>query len=318
MKLSDVLYKKVLSKSDATVIGEVKDVYFDNSMRNIAYVQIENMQNAMNNFVDFTCFLSVKDALILQDTTPCIDNSQIDVKDLNYAMMGKSVFSTAGDGKGDIVDVEFSSIGKVYRIVTTSATFTPSSIVAIGDVVLLKPTATSKKHVKMPKPEKDYKVELLEDNTVDNLAYSTHPLSSTTQNAPVELANENLFATNNMLANTKEIMPAQPIQNEQNAKQNAPITLASAPSPISLSQNEPMMTKSAWQYLGGDEYQDDAHTPTRVICNTDFLIGRTLTRDLNGYDNSPIAKRGDKIDNLTLSLARKHGKLVELTLLSTN
>ena len=60
--------------------------------------------------------------------------------------------------------------------------------------------------------------------------------------------------------------------------------------------------------------EPDAHTPTRIICDYEFLLGRTLGADLNTYGGQLIAPKGSEVTAATVEKARYAGKLVELTL----
>ena len=58
-------------------------------------------------------------------------------------------------------------------------------------------------------------------------------------------------------------------------------------------------------------------TPARIISDYDFLLGRTLLRDLFTYANTLIARAGTTVTKDLVETASRYGKLVELTLNSS-
>lgn len=87
---------------------------------------------------------------------------------------------------------------------------------------------------------------------------------------------------------------------------------------IALNSGEPAFTQDALNMLLDGSIpaatEADAHTPTRIICDYDFLLGRTLGADLNAYNGRPIAPKGSEVTPAIVEMARHAGKLVELTL----
>lgn len=83
-------------------------------------------------------------------------------------------------------------------------------------------------------------------------------------------------------------------------------------------EREPVLTKDAFEKISGIDSNsiryEDEHTPTRIICEYDFLLDRKLIADLNTYSGDLIAKKGTIITNELVETARQCGKLVELTL----
>ena len=57
-------------------------------------------------------------------------------------------------------------------------------------------------------------------------------------------------------------------------------------------------------------------TPYRVIADYNFLLGRTLADDLVAYSGETLAKRGERVTTELVERARRHGKLMDLTLSS--
>ena len=61
---------------------------------------------------------------------------------------------------------------------------------------------------------------------------------------------------------------------------------------------------------------EEEFTPYRVIADYNFLLGRTLADDLVAYSGETLAKRGEHITAELVELARRQGKLMDLTLSS--
>ena len=88
--------------------------------------------------------------------------------------------------------------------------------------------------------------------------------------------------------------------------------------PKQETEKEPVLSNGAFEMLlegsRAYSYDDDARTPTRVICDYEFLLGRTLGADLCTYTGELIAKQNSTVTEAIVDKARRAGKLVELTL----
>ncbi len=88
--------------------------------------------------------------------------------------------------------------------------------------------------------------------------------------------------------------------------------------PKQETEKEPVLSSGAFEMLlegsRAYSYDDDARTPTRVICDYEFLLGRTLGADLCTYTGELIAKQNSTVTDTIVDKARRAGKLVELTL----
>ena len=88
--------------------------------------------------------------------------------------------------------------------------------------------------------------------------------------------------------------------------------------PKQETEKEPVLSNGAFEMLlegsRAYSYDDDARTPTRVICDYEFLLGRTLGADLCTYTGELIAKQNSTVTDAIVDKARRAGKLVELTL----
>lgn len=88
--------------------------------------------------------------------------------------------------------------------------------------------------------------------------------------------------------------------------------------PKQETEKEPVLSNGAFEMLlegsRAYSYDYDARTPTRVICDYEFLLGRTLGADLCTYTGELIAKQNSTVTDAIVDKARRAGKLVELTL----
>ncbi|MBR4801088.1 MAG: PRC-barrel domain-containing protein [Clostridia bacterium] len=89
---------------------------------------------------------------------------------------------------------------------------------------------------------------------------------------------------------------------------------------VALEQGAPLFSQDALEKIVGKELVYDAtdeRTPARVISDYDFLLGRTLLRDLTTYAGVLLAKRGTLVTRELVETATRYGKLVDLTLNSS-
>ena len=190
---------------------------------------------------------------------------------------GKVIFSASGENKGKIDYAELFASGKTTKIYAGDVGYTLSAFQAFGDVLLLKQI---KKHAikhAIPKDKLDRKVEIFD---IEGDGYG-------------DLKKQN---------QTKH--PATPKTNFKVQDNILP----------------PMFSKDALEKIVGKEviYDDtDERTPARVITDYDFLLGRTLLRDLNTYAGTLLAAQGTVVTKELVETAARYGKLVDLTLNSS-
>lgn len=284
-ELSDVITKPVISKSDGKIFGAVNNVYFDEYIKRIEYFSVSRNdektdENMMISFADVVAF---GDALMIENDLSARYPDDIDASSLVCGIFGKEVYSANGLFRGKIEKLNFAKSGKVVKFFTETCEFLPSAFAKIGDVAILKGDASSKKKTaRIPLPKTDYPVYLL---------------SGTEPNISVQAASTQ--------------KPDTPDQSA--SAQAAPQAIA-----VSADEREPVFSKVAFEKIIGKDtpvYQeDDGHTPTRIICDYDFLLGRVLCADLNTYSGELLARKGTAVDVDVVEKARRNGKLVELTL----
>lgn len=255
---------------------------------------------------------SVTDAVIIADEIKLIYPADTDMTALCGGLLDMPVYTQAGNLKGNISDIFFAPSGKVVKLTTDYGEFTPPAIASIGDVMFLKgaikaKAPAKKRSVTIPRPEKDYPVQILDDsqNAQTDITEASTPAFTATSPSESGKATITLPITDSLL---------------QPAANISAITTVSAKPPISLSSDarEPVLSNGAFQMIldgsAAYSYDEDSHTPTRVICDYEFLLGRTLGADLRTYTGEMIATSGSAVTDTIVEKARRAGKLVELTL----
>ena len=286
-RLSAVIGKPVIDISSTRIAGVVCDVYFDNNLKSAVYFCIEPSDGRSKEklFLPFENASAVADAIIISDETKFCN--PVDLENLQSDLIGKSVYYTSGVCKGKISDASIFANAKVGKFKTETDEFTPSSVISSGDVILIKSATKSKsKKTVIPRPKTDYPVYILND-------------------AQKALAAEREILKGNAVPFSPSPLPIDEAEDKTQNNQ-------------SVKNSEPVFSNGAFNVLlDGSQaysYDEDSHTPTRVICDYEFLLGRTLGADLCTYTGEIIATKGSAVTDFVVEKARRAGKLVELTL----
>ncbi len=272
---------------------------------------MNSCKNGEETLIPFDDVLSFKDAIVVQNSVNFKSAQDIDFTAFTAGIMDMPIYTQAGVLKGNVSEIEFSQSGKVSKICTETEQFSPSAILSAGNAIILKgaPKTPKAKPAKIPRPS----VETLAVIETDDLSVQNDATKvNIARDIFVNTQNDNSDGTTNDMSNTqiaKTATDAKPDYIMQNA------ILHTAPPAVFVSGNSPLFTKDAFDTIVGEESEyEDTHTPTRVICDYEFLLGRVLGQDLYTYANVPIAKKGDIVTDELVSKARLAGKLVELTL----
>ena len=330
-QLSALIGKSVLNVTTSCIIGKVTDVYFDEYLKNAVYFCIETSPDKSLYLIEYAEAQSILDAVVIADDVKFLSPLDLDFTALLSNVMGMPVYTPSGVSKGKISDIVITSSGKVIRLQTPTNEFTPSSILSIGNVILQRGASRSKaRKVTIPRPKEEYPVYILNDTKkvleieksilagnaqipTAITAPSAHNTASTTATAIPSVLNVAATQTDMPVSHAKENTDI-PIK-ETAITKTAPVTVTKI---HTLSKKEPVLSNGAFEVLlDGSKaysYDEDARTPTRVICDYEFLLGRTLGADLTTYTGELIAKQNSVVTDTTVEKARKAGKLVELTL----
>ena len=307
MKLSETLNRDVVCKADSSLIGSTADVYFDGNCRNIVYFDVACAGG--KTLLPFSAVASVADALMTDDALALTSRGDADLSPLVSSPIGKKVYTGTGRFKGAVSDVVFSAKGRVSAVVADGVSYSPSSFRAFGDVWLLKDSASGRRNtpkVPFPKAKSDYKATILGDSEA----------------APPRTAKPEDAAKAADAADGKSPTGAA-AEEDGRPVFFSPVQADIRPdSPAALDVRPAEEESETHVYLrdaaGRPEviFGDDGFTPHRVIADYNFLLGRTLADDLFSYSGEKLASRGMRVTVDLVETARRHGKLMELTLSS--
>lgn len=318
--LQSQIAKPVLSLDGSKIVGRIKNAYLTENFSNIAYFGIEDVSMQKEQTLPFEDVLDFADVAVVQNTARLQDISDVDFTSLCQVRIGMPCYTQNGILKGFVEKAAFSASGKISYFATQTDKFSPSGILSIGDVIVLKNGKTRKaKPQTMPRPKAQTTVTILQDeNIADNKT-------------------DNLSAQNENFAETPDLSQDKTdtdLSSRYAFLNSSTIAVSSAPPAISISPDAPKFTKDAFEQIVGsqgiirsqenvtradnNDAYTDAHTPARVISDYSFLLGRTLSQDLATFAGMPLAHKGDKITDTLVNLAMQHGKLVDLALYSVN
>lgn len=285
LRLSDILHADVICKSDSSLTGKVEDVYFDEFCGKIVYFDISRADGRM--LLPFSAAASVADAVVTEDSLALTSPGDADLTVLRSALIGRKIYTANGKSRGAVTDVLFSAKGRVASVVADGTAYSPASFRAFGDVLILKDAVGAKRKTRkppFPKAEKDYPVNIL----------SAAPSSPPDTRAAADDRSAAVFPVG---AGAAAARPSADIR-AAGDEGDRPVYVSDAAGGIDV-------------IFGGESF-----TPYRVIADYNFLLGRTLADDLVSYSGETLARRGERVSVETVEKARRHGKLMDLTLSS--
>ena len=310
---ASILSKPVISRDSCQIVGRIKTVYSSQKHSHIAYFGVENADEneLLVPFDDALCF---NDAVVVQNCVNAKETCDVDFTLLSRVCSGMPVYTQTGILKGHIESLSFSASGKISSFDTEKDKLPPSAIQSVGDVILLKGTKTKKgKKQVIPRPASQAKVTVLTKSDEGSQKTGVQ----TAQNADFESDAQDFASTQNNEDTAQNATPQgarSAMSQSVNSFQNT-VCVTDAPRAVALSFDAPLMSQCAFEQICGVQLSvDDAHTPTRVISDYSFLLGRTLTKDLSSFAGTPIALAGDEITDEIVNKARLHGKLVDLAI----
>lgn len=335
IELSSLLFKPVIERDTSNVVGRIKNAYFSHSCNCIAYFVVSSCKQGCDALLPIEDILCFSDAIIVQNdaNVRCVDD--VDFTPFSSGVIGMDVYTQNGILKGQIQKVEFSKNGKVGKLCTETDQFTPQNVASVGDVILLKTAKQGKaKKPTIPRPEQETKVFALDssknrfERTQTQKSAIQPPESPTSfpiprayaPSEPTQSPSASVQSTS--CANPSERVTPIQIANTQinpeiaQSAQFAPIPITTAPSAIKTSDDAPLFSSNALKVLDAPQDEDDCHTPSRIISDYTFLLGRVLSSDLTTFAGALLAKAGTTIDDALVEKSRLNGKLVDLVLLA--
>ncbi len=298
-RLSLTLHRPLISKQDGCVLGEVRDVYFDENCRNIAYFIV--LCNERECLLPFSAVAAFGDAVMTDDGLALLSPYDVDRSSLVRSLSGKPVFTGAGNLKGALDDVVFTLKGKVTAMQAGDSSYSPSSFRSVGDVLLLKSTARRKTPpTPFPQADFDAPVKILETENADTPETRESAVNETEIPLPAAAP-----------ARTETPADAHPLHDALPPNVSAaPPVIKAGEAPAAIYPRDalsaPLLVAAA---------QED-FTPRRIIADYNFLLGRVLEKDVLSYRGERLASLGERVTVETVEKARRHGKLIDLTLSS--
>ena len=281
-ELSRLLGADVICRSDCSLEGSVKDVYFDENCRKIVYFVISRAEG--DALLPAEAVGALSDAVVLDDTFAFRSPEDADLTPLLHSPIGKKAYTASGKARGEVSDVLVTARGRVRALRLGDEDMPPSAFRAFGDVVILKDASAKKRRtpsVPFPKAETDYPVRIAD--------VATPPPAEEKTTLPLPSPQEG------------KDRATPPVRTDVGIARDDTAHSVRIPDP-SLG-----MTVLA----GGEDF-----TPYRVIADYNFLLGRTLADDLTSYTGELLAAKGERVTADTVERARRHGKLMDLTLSS--
>lgn len=288
LRLSDILHADVICKSDSSLTGKVEDVYFDEFCGKIVYFDISRADGRM--LLPFSAAASVADAVVTEDSLALTSPGDADLTVLRSALIGRKIYTANGKSRGTVTDVLFSAKGRVASVVADGTAYSPASFRAFGDVLILKDAVGAKRKTRkpsFPKAEKDYPVSIL----------SAAPPSPPDTRAAADDRSAAVFPVGAGAAAAASPTPSASVRAAADDGER-PVYVSDAAGSIDV------------------VFGEENFTPYRIIADYNFLLGRTLADDLVSYSGETLARRGERVSVETVEKARRHGKLMDLTLSS--
>ena len=288
LRLSDILHADVICKSDSSLTGKVEDVYFDEFCGKIVYFDISRADGRM--LLPFSAAASVADAVVTEDSLALTSPGDADLTVLRSALIGRKIYTANGKSRGAVTDVLFFAKGRVASVVADGTAYSPASFRAFGDVLILKDAVGAKRKTRkpsFPKAEKDYPVSIL----------SAAQPSSSGAHAVAEDKSAAAFSVGAGAAAAASPTPSASVRAAADDGER-PVYVSDAAGSIDV------------------VFGEENFTPYRIIADYNFLLGRTLADDLVSYSGETLARRGERVSVETVEKARRHGKLMDLTLSS--
>ncbi len=276
-ELSHAIGMAVIDRSCGKLLGHIKTAYFDKFFKNIAYFAVSSENGEL--LLEPSNIAALKDAVMLDSAAALISFGDVDPTELRPCAPGTPVFTSAGASRGVVTEVGFQASGRLGKFSASEGEFYSSNILTAGDVIILKGVKPQKK----PKP----------------------------LSIPRPAAERTVF----ILDEAEERSGGSEAASEPSPEGKA--FGAEAAISLNADSREPVFSRDAFERVLGDEqvlFDEDAHTPTRIISSYNFLLGRTLGADLTTYSGEPIAQKGSVVTASVVEQARFAGKLVELTL----
>ncbi len=290
--LSEIISKPVLNLYSGKIEGTVKDAIFDSTFKKIQFLKIFDddeeeylLSTAKIYSVGSSSLVIRNSEALLLDTEESKENNPINFE----------IFSSAGDSLGTLLDIELENNFEVKNLITQDGSIPQSNIVNISKIIIVNNTD---KKIKFS----NFKPKFKKGNTVSTNKVKIMPTKQEDNlNKAVDLENQSNVIAEPELPNNLPVIETPQSEQENFASQNS--------NQKQIEQNLPPQQKETFKI-------STAPTPQRVVGNGNFLIGRKVVKTIYGLNNEIIIKKDNIINAKNLESAKKHSKLVELTVFS--
>lgn len=295
MKFSNLLGKNIINLSHAKELGTVYNCTVDNKLRHISQIAtVDNDENEgyiQNRLINFG-----EDVLYTVNTL-----ADYEQKGILFPFRAR-VFDTDGKYFGKVSDFEFEKnqileiqIGKDLSIKTSEIVTASNNLVIVKGKRKVRACTPQTKRAKPPISTSFTEVQANSDTQTKNDDYEPKMLELATIEDYEEISEDSLVASDEITQDVVDEHKETPLQ-ESNIKER----------------------KTTVNETNDKKVQPDqaiGESPRKLISGYQFLLGRKVIKNI--IQGSMLLIPKDKtIDVDTVELARKYGKLVELTVSS--
>lgn len=303
--LSEIISKPVLNLYSGKIEGTVMNALFDSAYKKIQYFKIFDADEE-EYLVNTSKIYSIgKNCLVIRNSDALtIENTQ-NTKAKNNPL-GLEIYSANGDKLSVLTDVELKENFEIKNFIASSITLSPENILNIGNIIVV-----NNENKKINKSYFKPKIKKANPNTKTNVI-KIMPTASAPVSAPLE-AHNNLDYTQpkTIDANFTEI------DNTPTPQIAEDVAIDTTPQNLTKQISEPLDAQKDNSNSSKQGFKiHSAPTPQRIVGNGNFLIGRKAVKTIYGLNNEIIIKKDSIINEKNLESAKKHSKLMELTVFS--
>lgn len=281
MKFSELIGKDVICLSFAKNLGNIFNCTVDKKLKKInQFVTVDNDENdayIQSRFINFG----------LDTLFTTYNLADYEANGIKFPFR-KNVYTTDGKFEGVVGDFEFEN-GKITKLFVSDKIINPVDVALVSDEMII---VKGNRRIRLKNVNKEIV------NVDDSF------------NADYNAADKNEPLATNTMENTLNAGDFGGDFNRQKSNASASVNLNYIP--LNSVRFEPNIDKS--QQAKQDEIFN-TESPRKLISGYKFLLGRKVIKSiLSG--GKLIIPQGQIIDDHTVELARKFGKLVELTVSS--
>ncbi len=276
--LSEIISKPVLNLYSGKIEGTVKDAIFDSAYRKIQFLKIFDDEEEEYLLSTAKIYSVGSSSIVIRNSEALLLEQEENKKQENNPI-NFEIFSSNGNRLGTLVDIELADNFEVKNLISEDENIPQANIVNISKIIIIN---NGSKKIKFS----NFKPKVKKGNTVSTNKIKIMPTPNEEKNTIEE-----------------EVIQVAP---KIETPQDEPIQL---PAQIENTTPPQLQQKEAFKI-------STAPTPQRVVGNGNFLIGRKVTKTIYGLNNEIIIKKDSIINAKNLECAKKHSKLVELTVFS--